>query len=234
MTIYRFSSKGKRYLCQLLEPYISSATCRSNALTVPQTVCISLWYFATGTFMYAVGDAEQLSKNTFCHAATCDHQCLITTIEAKWPGSLHDSCIFRESALCHRFELGLFSGVLVDDKVYACRHFLMTPYPDPGPGPQTTFNVAISRTRIRKEMMFGVLKARFICLHALRVSPGQACRIISACAALHNITTIRKERVPPAFPKPHDVVHPGFPTGKAAGYPFHVQQIQVLLHPRVS
>ncbi|KAF3844534.1 hypothetical protein F7725_007697 [Dissostichus mawsoni] len=62
---YRFSSEGLIYLCQLLEPYIANA---SFALIVPQTVCIALRYFATGSFLYAVGDAENLSKNTVCSA----------------------------------------------------------------------------------------------------------------------------------------------------------------------
>ncbi|XP_071059689.1 putative nuclease HARBI1 [Pseudochaenichthys georgianus] len=65
---YRFSSEGLTYLCQLLEPYVANATHRSCALTVPQTVCIALRYFATGSFLYAVGDAENLSKNTVCSA----------------------------------------------------------------------------------------------------------------------------------------------------------------------
>lgn len=86
---------------------------------------------------------------------TCDHHCMVTSIEAKWPGSVHDSRIFRESALCHRFEQGmvtvhcrllylhcffvrshgnnpfscsgLFSGLLLGDRGYACQPFLMTP-----------------------------------------------------------------------------------------------------------
>ena len=120
---------------------------------------------------------------------TCDHQSLVTSIEAKWPGSVHDSRIFRESALCHRLEqgmtivltfciafcytdyaniifssLGLFSGLLVGDRGYACQPFLMTPYPDPNTRPQTAFNVALSRTRVRIEMNFGIIKARFNCL----------------------------------------------------------------------
>ncbi|KAM6965924.1 putative nuclease HARBI1 [Tautogolabrus adspersus] len=65
---YRFSSEGMIYLCKLLEPYVASGTQRSRALTVPQTVCIALRFFASGSFMYAVGDAENMSKNTVCNA----------------------------------------------------------------------------------------------------------------------------------------------------------------------
>ena len=35
---------------------------------LPQTVCIALRYFGTGSFLYAVGDAENLSKNPVCSA----------------------------------------------------------------------------------------------------------------------------------------------------------------------
>ena len=63
---YRFSAEGIRYICNLLEPYIGSATKRSRTLTVAQTVCVSLRFFAKGTYMHSVGDAENLSKNTVC------------------------------------------------------------------------------------------------------------------------------------------------------------------------
>ncbi len=31
---------------------------------------------------------------------------MITSLDAKWPGSVHDSRIFRKSVLCQRFEEG--------------------------------------------------------------------------------------------------------------------------------
>ncbi|XP_046874060.1 putative nuclease HARBI1 [Hypomesus transpacificus] len=193
---YRFSAEGMTYLCQLLEPYVANATHRSRALIVPQTVCVALRYFATGTFMYI----------PHVSAMTCDHQCLVTSIEAKWPGSVHDSRIFRESALCHRLEQGLFSGLLVGDQGYACQPFLMTPYPDPNTRPQTAFNVALSRTRVKIEMTFGILKARFNCLRGLRVAPDRACQVVTACAVLHNVASIRRERAPPVSQQPPDVI----------------------------
>ena len=35
-----------------------------------------------------------------------DAACLITNVEAKWPGSVHDSQIYRECSLSNRFARG--------------------------------------------------------------------------------------------------------------------------------
>ena len=59
------------------------------------------------------------------------------------------------------FSSGEFSGVLRGEGGYGCQPFLMTSYPDPDAGPQNSFNVALSKTRVRIEMTFGVLKGRF-------------------------------------------------------------------------
>ena len=83
--------------------------------------------------------------------------------------------------------------MLLGDRRYACLPFMMTPYPDPDPGPQNRFNVALTKTRVRIEMAFGILKARFSCLRGLRVAPERACQIVSACVVLHSIAGIRKE-----------------------------------------
>ncbi|XDV42539.1 hypothetical protein PO909_011177 [Leuciscus waleckii] len=143
----------------------------------------------------------------------------ITNVEAKWPGSVHDSRIFRESHLCTLFERGDFDGILLGDRGYACRQYFMTPFPDPNPGPQTRYNAALARTRARIEMTFGQLKERFQCLKGLRVAPDRACDIIVACAILHNIATISKERTPVVEVLPDDdlqPVHLDQPSGRAA------------------
>ncbi|XP_039523259.1 putative nuclease HARBI1, partial [Pimephales promelas] len=127
----------------------------------------------------------------------CDATHLITNVEAKWPGSVHDARIFRESSLCNKFEQGHFYGYLLGDRGYPCLPYMMTPYPDPEPGPQTRFNRSHSRTRAKVEMTIGILKARFQCLRGLRVTPNRACDITVACVVLHNIATIRGERHPP-------------------------------------
>lgn len=65
---YSFSSEGIQYICKLVEPYMSNAPKPSHTPTVAQTVYVALSFFATGIYMHPHGDAENLSKNTVCHA----------------------------------------------------------------------------------------------------------------------------------------------------------------------
>ncbi|XP_053366807.1 putative nuclease HARBI1 [Clarias gariepinus] len=290
---YRFSREGILYIISLLNPYVKCSSRRSRALTTAQTVCIALRFFASGTFLYTVGDAENVAKSAVCRAIrkvylalkkfvrvyvlfpshlrpqavkqkffaiagfpnvigaidcthipikappgpnegdfvnrkgvhsinvqmVCDSLCHITNVEAKWPGSVHDSRIFRESQLFQRFERGDYDGVLIGDRGYACRQYFMTPFPNPNPCPQARYNAALTRTRARIEMTFGQLKGRFQCLKSLRVAPDRACDITVACTVLHNIATIRKERTPVVEVHPDDdlqPVHLDQPSGKAA------------------
>ncbi|KAK3550107.1 hypothetical protein QTP86_020666 [Hemibagrus guttatus] len=121
---------------------------------------------------------------------------IITNVEVKWPGSVHDSRIYHESTLSNKLECGEIDGFLLGDKGYPCKPTLMTPYPEPEPGPQQRFNVAHCRTRAWAEMTIGLLKARFQCLRHLRVTPERACDIIVACIVLHNIAIFRGEQHP--------------------------------------
>ena len=89
---------------------------------------------------------------------------------------------------------GHFNGYLLGDRGYPCLPYMMTPYPEPEPGPQAQFNLAHSRT-----WNIGILKARFQCLHGLRVSPERSCDITAACVVLHNISTLRGEWAPPSL-----------------------------------
>jgi len=67
---YRFSGDGPKYLCRLLGPKIQHQTALSHALTVPQMVCVTLRWFASGSFHYSVGDADNLNKGTICRTIT--------------------------------------------------------------------------------------------------------------------------------------------------------------------
>ncbi|XP_062588274.1 putative nuclease HARBI1 [Saccostrea cucullata] len=120
--------------------------------------------------------------------AVCDANFRITSICAKWPGSVHDSRIWRESALCQKFENGECNGFLLGDSGYPCKRYLMTPFLNPSTVPQQKFNASLCKTRVLVEQTFGILKRRFSCLQGvLRTDPRQATRYIVACAILHNI-----------------------------------------------
>ncbi|KAM9499627.1 putative nuclease HARBI1 [Salvelinus alpinus] len=251
---------------------------------------MALRFFASGAFLYSVGDAEQLNKATICrtirsvclaikaladvfisfpgHRRLCDikeefyriagfpnvigavdcthirikapsgaHEadfvnrksfhsinvqmvcnadCVISNVVAKWPGSVHDSRIFRASEIYQCLSQGEFSGVLLGDRGYGCQPFLLTPFTDPQEA-QQAYNHAHARTRARVEMTFGLLKARFHCLHKLRVSPVRACDITVACAVLHNVACLRKERaprVPPAMDWDNPAIFPDDDSGR--------------------
>lgn len=57
---------------------------------------------------------------------------------AKWPGSTHDSHIFRTSQVGQELEGTNFeNGVLIGDSGFACLpYYLMTLYQDPKPHPR--------------------------------------------------------------------------------------------------
>ncbi|KAM4554926.1 putative nuclease HARBI1 [Odontesthes bonariensis] len=119
----------------------------------------------------------------------CNANYLISNVVAKWPGSVHDSRVFRNSEIYRRLSQGEFLGVLLGDRGYACQPFLLTPF-------ATGIQPCPCQNKARIEMTFGLLKARFQCLNHLRVSPDRACDIIVACAVLHHVACLRKERAP--------------------------------------
>ncbi|XP_068199224.1 putative nuclease HARBI1 [Antennarius striatus] len=135
----------------------------------------------------------------------CDAEYHITNVVAKWPGTVHDSWIYRQSYVSGSMQRGEFDGVLLGDRVYPCQPRLLTPYPDPEPGPRQNFNQGNCRTRAWVETTISLLKARFQCLRHLRTTPERACDIIVASVVLHNIATIKGEEHPaPQIDDPND------------------------------
>lgn len=118
----------------------------------------------------------------------CDHRYRFTNAVVNRPGRVHDSRMFRESSIGKEFIDGKRKGYLLGDSGYANRPYLLTPFPDGNLlAHQRRYNKAHSSTRMKIECTFGIVKRRFSCLKGLRVEPNRACRIIVACAVLHNI-----------------------------------------------
>lgn len=123
---------------------------------------------------------------------------MFTNVVARWPGSTHDSHIFRTSAIGRDLEgTGLADGVLLGDSGYACSPFLMTPYLNPKTPQEERFNRAHKITRCTIERTFGVLKRRFHVLHSeVRMAPFRVCSLIVACCVLHNLAISLREPDP--------------------------------------
>ncbi|XP_046579132.1 putative nuclease HARBI1 [Haliotis rubra] len=86
---------------------------------------------------------------------------------------------------------------LLGDSGYPSKRWLLTPYLRPQPGHKTNYNRSHKRTRSSVERGFGQLKRRFSVLHGeMRLSPERACKVITACAVLHNICKTRDIPLP--------------------------------------
>lgn len=128
--------------------------------------------------------------------AVCDASYQFLEITAQWPGSVHDSRIFRNSFLFGSLLDAKWHGYLVGDSGYRLYDFLLTPYQNPE-GRQRVFNRELSRARVRIEQTFGILKRRFNCIGSLlRVPLNRIPTIIVTCCKLHNFARIQND--------PHD------------------------------
>ncbi|KAJ1199090.1 hypothetical protein NDU88_002928 [Pleurodeles waltl] len=82
-------------------------------------------------------------------------------------------------------------AVDVGDFGYPNLSWLLTPVRNPRASAEEHYNEAHGQTRRIIERTFGLLKARFPCLHltggSLYYSPKRVCQIIVACCMLHNL-----------------------------------------------
>ncbi|XP_030000119.1 putative nuclease HARBI1 [Sphaeramia orbicularis] len=132
------------------------------------------------------------SLNVQC---VCDAKGIITNIVAKYPGSVHNSYILRNSALFSKLRNGEFGdGWLVGDSAYPLHPFLLTPVLNPTTAAENRYNEAHIRTRNVVERTFGILKSRFRCLDrtggALLYRPEKVAQIVVTCCMLHNIAKL--------------------------------------------
>lgn len=145
----------------------------------------------------------------------CDANLLILGINANYPGSCHDSFIWRQTLirdhLMHLYANGLRRSWLIGDSGYPLEPILMTPFLNPLEGsPESRYNNCFVRARNVVERCIGVLKMRFRCLaveRRARYAPDKMGKIILACAILHNMCVNNHLEFP------YDEVHavPEFP-----------------------
>lgn len=126
----------------------------------------------------------------------CDSNLRITCLYAKFPGSSHDSFVFRNSNLHDAFERGEFRDCwLLGDSGYPCRPYILTPWENADSPAKERYNFKHAQTRNTVERTIGLLKARFRCLDLtgghLMFAPAKVCRFVVACGILHNIAVDR-------------------------------------------
>lgn len=89
--------------------------------------------------------------------AVADPDLRILDVVARWPGSVHDSTIFRNSNICARFEDNEFqNGLLLSDAGYPTKTYLLTPLLETNTHTQNFFNESHIRTRNPVAMEFGI------------------------------------------------------------------------------
>ncbi|KAL7632595.1 UNVERIFIED_CONTAM: hypothetical protein RMT77_017098 [Armadillidium vulgare] len=110
-------------------------------------------------------------------------------VSAKWPGSVHDARVLRNSTLYQRMEDNIIfpNAVLLGDSAYPLKPWLMTPlHHDPNNDAERRYNRRLKATRQVIERSIGILKEKFPCLDHLRVNPVFACKVVKCCASLCN------------------------------------------------
>ena len=100
--------------------------------------------------------------------AVCDLELNFTDCFVGWPGSVHDSCVFKNSPLCNSiqnnpFEMFPNDTHLLGDAAYPLETFLLTPYKGLDYGSvnhASSYNKVHASTRNVIERAFGILKSR--------------------------------------------------------------------------
>ncbi|XP_067625734.1 putative nuclease HARBI1 [Eurosta solidaginis] len=123
----------------------------------------------------------------------CDADMKIRTVDARYPGSSHDSFVWNVNRarrhFLRKYESGDRTSKLLGDSGYGIEPFLLTPYRDPSyNSKEYKFNLAHSSGRNIVERTIGVLKSRFRCLlGTLHYRPEKVVKIVNVCCALHKI-----------------------------------------------
>lgn len=119
---------------------------------------------------------------------------MIRDIDARWPGSSHDSTIFLNSSIYRRLEANEFgNGLIVGDGGYAVKNYLLAPLLYPIMRAENLYQESQIRTTNVVERSYGVWKRRFPVLSlGIRLDLNKVEAIIVATAVLHNIAILQK------------------------------------------
>jgi len=131
--------------------------------------------------------------------AVSSAQLIIQDVVVRWPGSTHNTTIFDNSRLKHRWETGEFENNFLLGKGYASSKYMMTPIKNPTTEAEKLYNESQIPACNTVSRCFEVWKQRFPVLsYGMRINIDTAKVLIVACAVLHNIAIQEKDPLPPA------------------------------------
>ena len=99
--------------------------------------------------------------------AVVNHRGAITYLSTRWPGAVSDSRVLQESFLQDVLDRNLLGEYyMLGDAGYHLQCNLCTPYSrsDVLTPPHIYYNECLSKTRVKVECVFGMLKKKFPCL----------------------------------------------------------------------
>ncbi|KAJ1204254.1 hypothetical protein NDU88_008035 [Pleurodeles waltl] len=189
---YRLDRATIQELCSPLEPDLMSAIRHPTGIPPLVQVLPVLHFLAVVTFTQQWRGMRDVTVNMVCLADQ-----YISHVNAKYPGSVHDAFILRNSSIPYVMgQLQRHRVWLIGDSGYPNLSWLLTPVRNPRTRAEERYNEAHGRTRRIIERTFGLLKAKFRCLHltggSLYYSPKKVCQIIVACCRLHNLALRRQ------------------------------------------
>lgn len=114
---------------------------------------------------------------------------------ARWPGSAHDSTIYRNSEICRRLENGEFGDdcAILGDSAYAAGGYFCKPLANVTNDSERFYQNAQTRSRNVVERAYGVLKRRFPCLQlGLNFKLDKVQDVIVACCILYNMLVLEE------------------------------------------
>lgn len=126
----------------------------------------------------------------FQFQVVCDHTRKIRDVMVGFPGSVHDSRVYRASLLSRTIQEKCHLNYILGDSGYPCQRNLLTPYKNLGnlTRIQQNYNIKLSKTRYIIEHCLGILKQKFRQLYHLKLrSDHDIANFIRACCVLHNL-----------------------------------------------
>ena len=129
--------------------------------------------------------------------AVCDSSLCFLDVFSAYPGSVHDSRVFRNSPLYNELEKKPIPWKyhLLGDSAYGLTGFCLTPFRDNGhlKAEEKRYNSAHSSTRVDIERSFGLLKGKFRKLKSLDMHKVEEIpNVIITCCTLHNFILLHE------------------------------------------